>query len=235
MCRSGYSIDCLASKRDDALEMAEIVITGLAADDRDRWAELWRGYLDFYETQLPDEIYEHTWQRLIAEESPIRGLGARLDGTGAPLVGIVHYLFHAHAWSLKEVCYLQDLFVDPAARRCGIGAQIDRSRRRHRPRARLPAPLLDDQGRQRDRPLPLRPHRPFQRLHPLRLPARLNGGSASRNALRFSALRLLQCGNIPRSRRDGEPRQLSRGGRHMPNTLMTPATFGELARGQGAH
>ncbi len=104
--------------------MAEIVITGLAADDRNRWAALWRGYLGFYETQLPDEIYEHTWQRLIAEESPIRGLGARLDGTGAPLVGIVHYLFHAHAWSPKEVCYLQDLFVDPAARRAGIGRKL---------------------------------------------------------------------------------------------------------------
>jgi GNAT superfamily N-acetyltransferase len=101
--------------------MADIVVTPIVAEDRTRWAELWRGYLDFYETRLPPEIYEHTWQRLIAAESPIRGLGARLGGPTAPLVGIAHYLFHAHAWTMREVCYLQDLFVDGAVRGRGCG------------------------------------------------------------------------------------------------------------------
>jgi GNAT superfamily N-acetyltransferase len=104
--------------------VADIVITPIAPRDHDRWAELWRGYLDFYETRLPSEIYEHTWQRLIAAESPIRGLGARLDGENAPLVGITHYLFHAHAWTTREVCYLQDLFVDGAVRRSGCGRKL---------------------------------------------------------------------------------------------------------------
>ena len=104
--------------------MPVIVVTPLRTADRDRWAELWRGYLDFYETQLPAEIYEHTWARLIAAESPIRGLGARPDSPSAPLVGIVHYLFHAHAWTPREICYLQDLFVDPAIRRAGIGGKL---------------------------------------------------------------------------------------------------------------
>jgi GNAT superfamily N-acetyltransferase len=104
--------------------MAEIVVTPLAPADRERWVELWRGYLDFYETQLPPEIYDHTWQRLIAAQSPIRGLGARLGSETAPLVGIAHYLFHAHAWTPREVCYLQDLFVDPAARRHRVGANL---------------------------------------------------------------------------------------------------------------
>ena len=36
----------------------------------------------------------------------------------------VHYLFHAHAWSPREICYLQDLFVDRAARRRGIGEKL---------------------------------------------------------------------------------------------------------------
>ena len=104
--------------------MVEIVVTPLAAIDRPRWAELWRGYLDFYETELPREIYDHTWQRLIAAESPIRGLGARLGSDTAPLVGITHYLFHAHAWMTSEVCYLQDLFVDVMVRRQGCAAKL---------------------------------------------------------------------------------------------------------------
>ena len=66
--------------------MADIVVTPIASRDRARWAELWRGYLDFYQTELPPEIYEHTWQRLIAEESPIRGLGRGSAAT-------------AHRWS----------------------------------------------------------------------------------------------------------------------------------------
>jgi ribosomal protein S18 acetylase RimI-like enzyme len=108
----------------EGLAMTGIVVTALRLTDRERWTELWRGYLDFYETSLPPETYEHTWQRLIAAESSIRGLGARLGGEDAPLVGIVHYLFHAHAWSAKEVCYLQDLFVDPASRRHGVGREL---------------------------------------------------------------------------------------------------------------
>ena len=104
--------------------MADIVVTPITAGDRQRWAELWRGYLDFYETRLPPEIYDHTWQRLVAAESPVRGLGARLGTSTAPLAGIVHYLFHAHAWMTCEVCYLQDLFVDSTVRRQGCGAKL---------------------------------------------------------------------------------------------------------------
>jgi GNAT superfamily N-acetyltransferase len=104
--------------------MTDIVITPLGPQDRERWAELWRGYLDFYETELPLEIYDHTWQRLIVAGSPIRGLGARLGGADAPLVGITHYLFHAHTWMMREVCYLQDLFVDAQVRSQGCGAKL---------------------------------------------------------------------------------------------------------------
>jgi GNAT superfamily N-acetyltransferase len=104
--------------------LVEIVVNPITRRDRDRWAELWRGYLDFYETRLPQEIYEHTWQRLIAADGPIHGLGARQGGATAPLVGIAHYLFHAHAWTTKEVCYPQDLFVDPKARRGGVGRRL---------------------------------------------------------------------------------------------------------------
>ena len=104
--------------------MRDIVVNALGPQDHARWAELWRGYLDFYETRLPREIYEHTWQRLLAPESPIRGLGARLGSDAASLVGITHYLFHAHAWMRQEVCYLQDLFVDASVRHHGCGAKL---------------------------------------------------------------------------------------------------------------
>jgi GNAT superfamily N-acetyltransferase len=86
----------------------------LQAGDRDRWAALWTGYLAFYGTTLPDAIYTSTWSRILDPHGDIRAFGAR-DETGA-LVGIAHYFFHPHAWSTHEICYLQDLFVDPGAR-----------------------------------------------------------------------------------------------------------------------
>jgi GNAT superfamily N-acetyltransferase len=103
--------------------MTDIIVTELRETDRARWNALWRGYLDFYETSLPDSIYEHTWRRLM-KPGPIFGFGARLGDATAPLVGITHYLFHDHAWSTKQVCYLGDLFVDGSVRGKGAGRAL---------------------------------------------------------------------------------------------------------------
>jgi GNAT superfamily N-acetyltransferase len=104
--------------------MSEIIINELRPADHARWAELWRGYLDFYETSLPKPVYDHTWARLMTPDGAIRGFGARLDDAAAPLVGITHYLFHDHAWSPKQVCYPQDLFVDSGIRGTGCGRAL---------------------------------------------------------------------------------------------------------------
>ena len=97
-----------------------VTVTALTEADRPRWTELWRGYLAFYETILPQEVYDHTWFRIMADES-IHGLAARTD---AGIVGITHFLYHAHGWTLAHACYLQDLFVDPAARGTGAGRAL---------------------------------------------------------------------------------------------------------------
>jgi len=101
--------------------MTATQITELRTEDRERWTELWRLYLEFYETTAPTEIYDHTWSRLLDPSAPIYGFGARVDGR---LVGITHYLFHDHAWSPKQVCYLQDLYVDSGIRGGGVGKAL---------------------------------------------------------------------------------------------------------------
>jgi GNAT superfamily N-acetyltransferase len=105
-------------------------VRSLAAADHARWLELARGYKAFYKTPVTAAEYERAWQRLLANDR-VWGLGAHLDGE---LVGITHYLFHAGAWN-NEVCYLQDLFVDPRARGRGVAralieAVADASRKR---------------------------------------------------------------------------------------------------------
>ena len=42
-----------------------VTIRPLRSDDRAQWAEMWRDYLAFYETEVPDEVYDCTFVRLL--------------------------------------------------------------------------------------------------------------------------------------------------------------------------
>lgn len=97
-------------------------IRKLEPEDHAEWSYLWRAYLKFYETELPAEVFETTFGRLMSD-SPheFQGLVAVKDGK---LVGLVHYLFHRHGWKIEDVCYLQDLYVSDAARGTGAGRAL---------------------------------------------------------------------------------------------------------------
>jgi ribosomal protein S18 acetylase RimI-like enzyme len=98
-----------------------IKIRALEADDRAAWLPLWRGYLEFYETDIPDGVTDQTWRRIVDPAGPIHGFGAFDDGR---LVGFVHYLFHPVTWATANRCYLEDLYVDVGARGAGAGRAL---------------------------------------------------------------------------------------------------------------
>lgn len=96
-------------------------ISPITADDRPAWDALWQGYLTFYEAEVPAEVSEATFQRILADEH-IHGALAR-DDQGHP-VGLVHWLTHPATWTTKVYCYLEDLFVAPEARGHGVGESL---------------------------------------------------------------------------------------------------------------
>lgn len=100
---------------------AAIRIRPLTPEDRAQWAPLWAGYLRFYRQRLPDAVTDGVFTRLADPEQQPYGLVAEFDGT---LVGLAHYLFHPSTWSLTDICYLEDLFVDPTRRGLGAGRQL---------------------------------------------------------------------------------------------------------------
>ena len=91
------------------------------AIDRPRWQQLWQGYLEFYHASLPAAISDELWHRLIDPGDSIQG---RVAVAGSELVGLVHFFPHPHTWYPVPVCYLNDLFVDPAVRGGGIGTAL---------------------------------------------------------------------------------------------------------------
>jgi GNAT superfamily N-acetyltransferase len=94
-------------------------IRPLAKADYEEWRVLWVSYLDFYETSLKAEVIDETFSRFI-DNDQIRQNALVAENKG-DLAGLVHYIFHLDTWGIREVCYLQDLFVIPQNRGKKIG------------------------------------------------------------------------------------------------------------------
>ena len=90
-------------------------------EDEAQWRGLWRGYTEFYETRLPEEVTAATWRRIVAPEPAILCRLAEQEGR---LLGFSHSLLHEGTFVRDPICYLEDLFVDPAARGRGVGRAL---------------------------------------------------------------------------------------------------------------
>ena len=97
-------------------------IRALRSEDEADWRRLWRGYLEYYETTLGDEIFETSFARLV--DPAVTDYHGLIAHEGAQAVGLAHYIFHRHGWQIAEICYLQDLYVDPAVRGTGCGRAL---------------------------------------------------------------------------------------------------------------
>ena len=98
---------------------SNVLLRGLGKDDFEGWRDLWRMYLEFYETHLPQEVYENTFKRLLSKE--VTSQDAIIATNSGKVVGLVHFIFHPHNWKIEDVCYLQDLYVLDTVRGKGIG------------------------------------------------------------------------------------------------------------------
>ncbi len=85
------------------------------------WRRLWAGFLDYYEMNLAPEVTDFTWQRLMDPSCPMK---ARLAFAGPRVLGFAIHQHHPSTWVMGDDCYLEDLFVDPAARGQGVGRAL---------------------------------------------------------------------------------------------------------------
>jgi GNAT superfamily N-acetyltransferase len=95
-------------------------IRPITKSDKSRWLELFKAYIEFYNSNLSEDQYELTWSRINSEYN-MHGLLAEMDGK---VIGLAHYIFRPDTWEVEDFCYLEDLFVDPKARGCGVGRAL---------------------------------------------------------------------------------------------------------------
>ena len=100
-----------------------VTIRDLAASDEPRWRQLWKGYCEFYQTEMADSVTDETWRRLLDDGAPeMFSLVAYDDEEN--VIGFTNCVVHPITWSEKTVCYLEDLFVDPETRNLGAGSAL---------------------------------------------------------------------------------------------------------------
>lgn len=92
------------------------------AADEVRWRQLWAAYLDVYAQDLAPAVTADTWRRVLAGQDGYR-CSLACDA-GGEVVGFVHSVPRVSTWSAAPDLYLEDLFVDPAARGRGVGATL---------------------------------------------------------------------------------------------------------------
>jgi GNAT superfamily N-acetyltransferase len=106
-------------------DVSALVIRPLQKQDEDHWRMLWKDYLAFYKTELPEAIYQSSFARMLEGNA---GMPGEFHGhlavlSGRP-VGLAHFVFHRTGWKIENVCYLQDLYAVPDVRGTGVGRAL---------------------------------------------------------------------------------------------------------------
>jgi len=101
--------------------MADLSITELQEAHHPVWLELYQGYADHYRVTLTDAGAARTWSWLMDPAHPLTGLVA--VRAGRP-IGLAHFRGMPSPLRGVEIGFLDDLFVDPAARGSGAASLL---------------------------------------------------------------------------------------------------------------
>jgi len=97
-------------------------IRDATAADEAGFRRLWDAYLAFYDVTLAPAVTDQTWARILDPGSPLSARVA-VDAAGK-VQGFAVWHHHVASWHLANDLYLEDLFVDAAARGTGLGRAL---------------------------------------------------------------------------------------------------------------
>ena len=91
-------------------------------EDESSWRQLLSGYLEFIGLEQTDAITSATWQRILDPDSSLFCRVAENDA--GTVIGFANCVLHDGTSVLTPICYLEDLYVDQAARGLGVGKAL---------------------------------------------------------------------------------------------------------------
>jgi GNAT superfamily N-acetyltransferase len=92
--------------------------------DWTEWHRLWSANCAHFGASMPQAHDHELWRRVMDPEHPVSALLCSAADSNVPLIGLAHYVLHPHTFSSKMVCYLEDLWVEPSARRAGVARTL---------------------------------------------------------------------------------------------------------------
>jgi len=98
-----------------------VTVRPIAAGDRDAWARLFVDYGVFYETAFTAPIFDGVWEWLSDAAHSTNALVAVVSGE---VVGFAIYRTVADTFTAANAWFLDDLYVDPAARGAGAATAL---------------------------------------------------------------------------------------------------------------
>lgn len=105
--------------------MSDVTIAPPRPSDKEDWRRLYDGYVTFYKRQPTDEVADRVWAWIHDENHVLEALVAR-EPSGR-LVGLAHFRETPRPITGTTAGFLDDLFVDPAARGRAIGERLIRA------------------------------------------------------------------------------------------------------------
>jgi len=101
--------------------MSGLVVRPAVPADRVAWGELFAAYGEFYETAFDAAHLDHVWS-LLAD--PASGLAAHVAEIDGRVIGFAHHRSHPDTFGPGRDWFLDDLYVDPAARGGGAATAL---------------------------------------------------------------------------------------------------------------
>src|SRR5579875_2408144 len=89
--------------------------------DEKAWKALWAEYNAFYGVDIPARVTNRSWTRILDKRSPVFCRVAVDDGA---VLGFANAVLHEGTCATRPLCYLEDLYVAPAARKRGIATAL---------------------------------------------------------------------------------------------------------------
>ncbi len=102
--------------------MTKFKIRKLIESDRVRWEQMFHGYAAFYKVPLEQQSKESVWGWIFDPDNDF--WCDLVENDSAEVVGFTQYQLMHRSLSGGMVCYLSDLFVEPAIRGTGAGRKL---------------------------------------------------------------------------------------------------------------